>query len=81
MANIECYSVEVKTRLVLNKRELELLNHICSYGGSEFARVRESGHYHGGVAQKEIENFMVMMREVTSRVMHQLDKPEEKIFK
>lgn len=82
MATIECAKVEVTTRLLLSKRELELLHHICSYDNKEkFAKGAESSHYHGGVKASEIVAFMEMLRKVTGEVMHHLDQPETKIFR
>lgn len=81
---IESYKVEVEAKLILNRRELELLHHICSYdqgAALELLAVNaESGHYAGGVTKEELKTFLQGIRGTTCNLMEQIQNAKAKLF-
>jgi hypothetical protein len=73
----EAFSMEVTAQIVLTKRELLVLNHIARYDCRGFAEQIETG----GIKADEIVRFMDTMRDVTYRLMKQIETSKESLFK
>lgn len=77
----QAYEIEVTATLKLSKRELQLLNHICSYNSAEFAKGVASTGYAGGVTADEVVALMQAIRAETDQLMHQIEEGKKTIFK
>lgn len=76
----ETYSLSVEARLILSGRELELLNHICSYENKEFIRNMVSTHYSHGVTEKDLVDFFQKLRETTGNLIQIIQSANKEAF-
>ncbi len=78
----EASKVMIESRLVLDARELSILNHICSYAfdNKKFAKARKSSSCNGGVTEKEIQDFITAMRVITDSMMKRIEEDSAEIF-
>lgn len=78
---IEAYEIEVTSRIILSKRELQLLNHLTSYDNSQIASFVVTGHYAGGVTKEEMVQFLQRLNQYTSEMMTKIEANKTTIFK
>jgi hypothetical protein len=66
--------VEVETSFTLNRRELEILNHLTSYSNKDWVKGMVSSHYNGGVSEEDMVKFLDGLRDITSNLMDAANK-------
>lgn len=77
----ETYKLSVEARLILSGRELELLNHICSYNNKkEFIDGMVSSHYSHGVTKKEMEDLFESLGRETGNLMQIIESVNKEAF-
>lgn len=79
---IQPHSIEVTARLELNRRELELLNHIFSFDNLRtFSESVASTSYGGGVTAKEALEFMQNLRTKALEIMGRIEENKKALFR
>ncbi len=75
------HKIEVEAQLILNRRELQLLNHIFSYDHSSIVKGVVSSYYSGGVTEEEVKTFMKSIRAETSVLISEIEDAKKVLFK
>jgi hypothetical protein len=71
------YAMSVEAQIILTRRELAVLNHICSYDHSEYCKGMKSSHYEGGVSVSEMVELFHSFRACTSDIMTRVEASKE----
>jgi hypothetical protein len=74
------YAVAVEAQIILTRRELAVLNHICSYDHSEYCKGMKSSHYEGGVSVSEMVELFHSFRACTSEIMTRVEASKKTLF-
>ena len=76
----ETYSLAVEARLILSGRELEILNHICSYNNEKWIEGMVSSSYNHGVSKKDMEDLFSNLRTTTGNLMQIIQSANKEAF-
>lgn len=77
----ETYKVSVEARLILTGRELELLNHICSYDNKkDFIDGMVSSSYSHGVTKEDMVELFENLRKTTSNLLQVIQATNKQAF-
>ena len=77
----ETAAVEIHARLVLNRRELQLLHHLFSFDNKkDFAKGVAHSSYGGGVTAKEAEDFMDHIHTITGLYIDKITEQSKLLF-
>lgn len=74
------HAIEIEAQIILSRRELAVLNHICSYDHTDYFKGLVSTHYEGGVTRDEMKELMENLRSETSKLMVRIQSSKEQLF-
>lgn len=74
------HAITVEAQIILSRRELAVLNHICSFDHTEYFKGLVSSHYEGGVNRDEMVSLMKDIQAATSALMVRIQSSKEHLF-
>lgn len=72
--------MSVEAQIILTRRELAVLSHICSYDHSEYCKGMRSSHYEGGVSVNEMVELFHNLRACTLEMMNRVEASKKTLF-